>query len=159
MSILNSSRCLAVLLFVGCAGPNAGAPMSRLRDAEGVCSTDLLRGTSVSVETCLFVGAPGRIGDDGKTPFIRTKFTAGDARLADPGSWKLEVLRDESVVQTEQFSPRTPTDRYCDSGRPCGKESTDMRAARFPLEAGKYFFRYTSTADGSLVATNRITLW
>ena len=34
-----------------------------------------------------------------------------------------------------------------------------MRAARFPLEAGKYVFRYTCTVEGSLVATNRITLW
>ena len=159
MSILTSSRCIAVLLFVGCAGPNAGAPSSRLRDAEGVCATDLLRGTSISVKTCLFVGAPGRAEDDGKTPFIRTEFTAADPRFADPGNWKLEVLRDESTVQAEQLAPKIPTARYCDGGRPCGAESTALRRSGFPYLPGKYIFRYTSTTDGSLVATNRITLW
>jgi hypothetical protein len=158
MSIQSAARCLAVLFLVGCAGPNTGAPLSRLREPEGVCATDLLRGSSISVGTCLFVGAPGRIGDDGKTPFIRTEFTAVDPRIADPGSWKLEVFQDESLLQTEQFSPMTPADRYCE-GRLCGKESIDVRAIRFPLAAGKYVFRYSCTVDGSLVATNRITLW
>jgi hypothetical protein len=69
------------------------------------------------------------------------------------------VFRDEDLLQAEQLSPGTPRDRYCDAGRLCGKESTDVRATRFPLAAGKYVFRYTCTVEGSLVATNRITLW
>ncbi len=69
------------------------------------------------------------------------------------------MFRDEGLVQAEQFQPRTPGDRYCDAGRLCGKESTDVRAIQFPLVAGKYVFRYSSAVDGSLVATNRITLW
>ena len=120
MPIKAATLCLAVLLLVGCAGPSAGAPLSRLREPDGVCATSLLRGGSISVGTCLFVGAPGRIGDDGKTPFMRTEFTAVDPRIADPGSWKLEVFRDEELLQTEQFSPGTPRDCYCDTGRLCG---------------------------------------
>jgi hypothetical protein len=159
MQIQAVTPCLAVLLIVGCVGPNTEAPLSRLRETDGACAADLLRGASISVETCLFVGAPGRIGDDGKTPFIRTELTATDPRIADPGNWKLEVLRDESPVQAEQLTHMTPGDRYCDAGRPCGKEATDVRPSHFPLAAGRYVFRYTCTLDGSLVATNRFTLY
>jgi hypothetical protein len=61
-----ATRCLAVLLLVGCAGPNAGAPLSRLREPDGVCSTGLLRG--------------------GKTPFVRTELTAVDHTCTIEGS-------------------------------------------------------------------------
>lgn len=157
----------------GCAaeaGNTVGA-VDALRTRAGICSKSTLNGSMSaiatnsaqrSIETCLRVGMPGTLADDGRTPFIATMVT-GDANApnADAGNWQVEVFYNGAPMGKRMMARAGVPQLTCGAatgGAPCDSWSTDLMQWAVPFAPGTYVFRYTFALDTSVTTTNTITI-
>jgi hypothetical protein len=166
-------RYLLFLLLAGCEASTGttAQPVSALHARTGICTESTLNGSFAaiaahtalkSIQTCLHVGMPGTLNDDGKTPWIATVVT-GDANApnADVGNWQLEAFYNGAPAGKRMLTHDGVPHLNCGGtrgGSECESWSNDAVEWSRPFAPGTYVFRYTYALDTSITVVNTITV-